>query len=68
MEDFLSLHSGWTIKHGWDGLFLFLMKFKKFAHLKQGGTMNCYFLGMMYGRSCTKFPYFVPMVQLIWPP
>jgi hypothetical protein len=21
---------------------------------------------MMYGISCTKFPYFVPIVQLIW--
>jgi hypothetical protein len=21
--------------------------------------MNCSFLGMMYGGSCTKFPYFI---------
>ena len=26
-----------------------------------------YFVGMMYGRSCTKFPYFVLIIQL-WPP
>ena len=45
---------------GWHGLFLFLMKFLKSAHLKLGSTMNCYFLGMMYRRSCTKFPYFMP--------
>jgi hypothetical protein len=30
--------------------------------------MICYFVGMMYGRSCTKFPYFVLIIQLIWPP
>ena len=23
--------------------------------LNLGGTMNCYFVGMMFGRSCTKF-------------
>jgi hypothetical protein len=31
------------------------LKFKK-SSLKLGDTMNCYFVGMMYGRSCTKFP------------
>jgi len=30
--------------------------------------MNCYFVGMMYGRCFTKFPYFVQIMQLIWPP
>jgi hypothetical protein len=27
--------------------------------------MNCYFVGMRYGRSCTKFPYFVLIILLI---
>ena len=36
------------------------------SSLKLGGTMNCYFVGMMYGISCTKFPYFVSNMQLIW--
>jgi hypothetical protein len=39
------------------------LKFKKSSPLKLGGTMNCYFVGMMYGKSCTKFPYFVPITQ-----
>ena len=30
--------------------------------------MKCYFVGMMYGRSCTKFPYFMTILQLIWLP
>jgi len=30
--------------------------------------MNCHFVGFMYGMPCTKFPYFVPIGQLIWPP
>ena len=30
--------------------------------------MNCYFIGMMYGRSCAKFSYFVPIIPLKWPP
>ena len=30
--------------------------------LKLGGTMNCYFVGMMYGIPCTKFPYSMPIV------
>jgi nitroimidazol reductase NimA-like FMN-containing flavoprotein (pyridoxamine 5'-phosphate oxidase superfamily) len=25
--------------------------------------MNCYFVGMMYGRSCTKVPYFDLIVK-----
>ena len=36
------------------------LKFKtKSAPLKLGGTMNCYFGGMKYRRSCTKCPYFM---------
>ena len=35
--------------------------------LKLGGTMNCSFLGMMYmymyGGSCTKCPYFLPVAN-----
>ena len=27
--------------------------------IKIGGTMNCYFVKMVYGKSCTKFSYFV---------
>ena len=27
--------------------------------------MNCYFVRMVYGKSCTKFPYFVVIVQLM---
>ena len=30
------------------------LTFKKYSPL---GTMNCYFVWMVYGRSCTKFPY-----------
>ena len=30
--------------------------------------MNCYFVGMMFGRSCTVFSYFVLIIQLILPP
>ena len=51
--------SQWLI-HVSDGL-----KFKKSSLLKLWGTMNCYFVGIIYGRSCTKFPYFVPIIQLI---
>jgi hypothetical protein len=36
------------------------LKHKKSSPLKLGGTINCYFVGIMYGRSCTKFPYFMP--------
>jgi hypothetical protein len=32
---------------------------------KLGGAMNCYFAGMMYERYCTKFLYFMPIIQLI---
>jgi len=42
------------------------LKFKKSSPLKLGGTLNCYLLRMMYGRSCTKFLFFVPIIQLIW--
>ena len=24
--------------------------------------MDCYFVEMMYGKSCTKFPYFVAII------
>jgi len=44
------------------------LKFNKSSPLKLGDTMNYYFVGMMYGRSCTKFSYFMPIIQLIWPP
>ena len=30
--------------------------------------MNCYFVRIMYGRSCTKVPYFVLIIQLVWVP
>jgi hypothetical protein len=42
------------------------LKHKKSSPLKLGGTINCYFVGIMYGRSCTKFPYFMQILQLIW--
>ena len=34
------------------------------SSLKLGGTMNCYFVGMMYERSYTKFPYFVDTTNM----
>ena len=37
------------------------------SSLKLGVTINCYFVEMMYERSNTKFPYFVLIIQLIWP-
>jgi hypothetical protein len=40
----------------------------KYSPLKLGGTMNLYFVGMMYGRFCTHLPYVVPIIQLICPP
>ena len=40
---------------------------KTYAPLKLGDTMNCYFVGTVYGRSCTKFPNFVPIIQLLRP-
>ena len=43
------------------------LKFRKSGPLTLGGTMNWYFVGMMYGGFCTKLPYFVLIVQLIWP-
>lgn len=36
--------------------------------LKLGGIMNCYYVGIVYAESCTIFPYFVLISQLIWPP
>jgi hypothetical protein len=36
---------------------------KKYSTRKLGDPINCYFIGMMYGRSCTKFQYFVPIMQ-----
>ena len=47
-------------KHGHHGQFLFLIgwNFKKYSPLKLGGTVNCYFVGMMYVRSCSKCPIF----------
>ena len=30
--------------------------------------MNCYYVGIVYAGSCTIFPYFVLISQLIWPP
>ena len=44
------------------------LKFNKSSPLKLGCTMNCYFVRIMYGRSCTKVPYFVLIIQLIWVP
>ena len=52
----------------WSILLSDWLKFKKNSLLKVGGTMNCYFVGIMYGRSCAKLTYFVPIVLLIWPP
>jgi hypothetical protein len=42
-------------------------KMRNTTHLKYSFTAMD-FVRMMYGRSCTKFLYFVPMRQLIWPP
>ena len=44
------------------------LKFKQFSLLKLGGTMNWYFVGMMYGGSRAKLPYFVAIILLIWLP
>ena len=55
-------------KHGRYGQFLFLLgwNLKKNSPLKLEGIMNCYFVGMMYGRSCLKFPYFVWSIYLLY--
>jgi len=37
-----------------------LLKFRKSALLKQGGTMNCDFVGMMYLEILTKCPSHIP--------
>jgi hypothetical protein len=61
-----SFHTDWTktmITMG-NSCFWFAEIFKNL--LKLGGTMNFYFVWMMYWRSCTKFLYFVPILQLIW--
>ena len=58
-----SFHADWTKKWSpWASLDSDWLIFKKSSSLKLGGTMNCYFVGMMYGRSCTKFSYFVCLV------
>jgi hypothetical protein len=36
---------------------------QKNSTLKLGGPINCYLVGMMHGRSCTQFQYFVPIMQ-----
>ena len=52
----------------WHCLFLIgLNKEKKTFPLKLGVTINYYFVGWMYARSCIKLTYFVGIVQLIWP-
>ena len=64
-----SFHPDWT--KTWSPRAILVSQwlgFLKSSPLKLGGTMNCYFVGMMYGISCAKFPYFVTIVQLIWPP
>ena len=64
-----SFHHDWTKTWSlWQFLFLIGLNLKKSSPQKLGGTMNCYFVGIMYGRSCTKFQCFVPIIQLIWPP
>ena len=40
--------------------------FLKIPSLKLGGTMTCYFVWKMYERFCTKCPYFMPIIQLIY--
>jgi len=55
-------------KYDRHGQFFFFdwLKFKKKIFSSKTRKHN---VGMMYmyGRSCTKFPYFVPIAQLIWP-
>ena len=63
-----SFHTDWTktmITMG-NSCFWLAEILKKNSLLKLGGTMNFYFVWMMYWRSCTKFLYFVPILQLIW--
>ena len=66
-----SFHSNWTTDMVIIGNSCFWQaetKQKK-SPLKLRGTTNCYFVGMMYGRSNSKLSYFVPIIQvhLIWP-
>ena len=37
--------------------------FFKSTLLKLGDTMNCYFIGKLYGMSCARFPYSMPIRQ-----
>ena len=58
LPDWTKARSLWAVLvSGW-------LKFKKSSPLKLEGIMNGYCVGMMYGRSCLKFPYFVPIIQL----
>ena len=56
LKDFL-ISSRLDKKHDCPGWFLFLIgwHFQKSSPLKLGSTMNCYFVGMMCGRSWTNF-------------
>jgi len=64
-----SFHPDWTKTWSlWAILVSDWLKFKKSSPLKLGGIMNCCFVGMIYGRSCTTFPFFVLIGQLIWSP
>ena len=59
MSSIFSFHPDWTKTWSpWAILISDWLKLKKSSPLKLGGTMNCYFVGMMYGRFCSKFPIF----------
>ena len=56
-------------KHGRHRQYLFLIgRNLKKSPQKQLGQMNCNLVGMMYGRSSTKLPFFLLIGLQIWPP
>jgi hypothetical protein len=60
LPDWTKAWSLWAILvSGW-------LKLKKNSPLKLEGIMNCYFVGMMYGRSCLKLPYFAWSIYLLY--
>jgi hypothetical protein len=56
----------------WSPLEIFVsdwLKLKKSSSpLKLGGTMNCYFCRNGVWEILYTISYFVPVIQLIWPP
>jgi hypothetical protein len=50
----MHLHPDWTKTWStWTIIFSDSLKFKTSFHLNLGGTMHCFFVGLMNGISCT---------------